>query len=163
MRRGRFASSLAGVRRNSLDVDGCAGFAELGLDGLGFFLARLAQMRMEIDQTGADEATRRVEGAVAVEVGTDVDDHTIGIRTGNQTGKNRILNEMNLIEGLRSLIRIPNLQIAIDIDADLDRTKEIAKPKKLLTNREKFEILSAKNPLINDLRDKLDLIPDQDD
>ena len=70
---------------------------------------------------------------------------------------------MNLIEGLRSLVRLPNLQIAIDIDPDLDRSKEIAKPKKLLTNREKFEILSAKNPLINELRDKLDLIPDQDD
>lgn len=91
------------------------------------------------------------------------DDHTISIRIGNQTGKNRILNEMNLIEGLRGLIRIPNLQIVIDIDPDLDRTKELVKPKKLLTNREKFEILSNKNPLINNLRDKLDLIPDQDD
>ena len=91
------------------------------------------------------------------------DDHTIGIRIGNQTGKNRILNEMNLIEGLRSLLRVPNLQIVIDIDADLDRSREIVKPKKLLSNREKFDILSAKNPLINDLRDKLDLIPDQDD
>ncbi|HUR31526.1 MAG TPA: DNA polymerase III subunit gamma/tau [Saprospiraceae bacterium] len=91
------------------------------------------------------------------------DEQTILIHIGNQTGKNRILNEMNLIEGLRSLVRIQNLQIAIDIDPELDRTKEIAKPKKLLTNREKFEILSAKNPLINKLRDKLDLIPDQDD
>lgn len=91
------------------------------------------------------------------------DEHTLRIRVGNQTGKNRLANEMNLIEGLRSLIRIPNFQIIIDIDADLDRTKEILKPKKLLTNREKFEILSSKNPLINDLRDKLDLIPDQDE
>lgn len=90
-------------------------------------------------------------------------DHIIFIRIGNQTGKNRILNEMNLIEGLRSLIRIPNLQIDFDIDSDLDRTKDIAKPKKLLTNREKFEILSTKNPLMKNLRDKLDLIPDQDD
>jgi DNA polymerase-3 subunit gamma/tau len=91
------------------------------------------------------------------------DDHTILIRTGNQTGKNRILNEMNLIEGLRSLIRIPNLQIEIETDPALDRSQEIAKPKKLLSNREKFDILSAKNPLINELRDKLDLIPDQDE
>jgi DNA polymerase-3 subunit gamma/tau len=91
------------------------------------------------------------------------DEKTIHIRTGNQTGKNRILNETNLIEGLRSLIRIPDLQIIIDIDPDLDKTKDLIKPKKLLTNREKFEILSAKNPLIHKLRDKLDLIPDQDD
>src|SRR5687768_4443974 len=91
------------------------------------------------------------------------EDNIIRIRIGNQTGKNRLLNEMNLIEGLRSLLRIPNLQIIIDIDPDLDRTKEIMKPKKLLTNREKFDILSAKNPLMKNLRDKLDLIPDQDD
>ncbi len=90
-------------------------------------------------------------------------EQTISIRTGNQTGKNRILNETNLIEGLRSLIKLPGLHIVIDIDPDLDRTKDIVKPKKLLTSREKFEILSTKNPLINQLRDKLDLIPDQDE
>ncbi len=90
-------------------------------------------------------------------------DQTIAIRTGNQTGKNRMLNETNLIEGLRSLIKLPDLHIAIDINPDLDRTKDIVKPKKLLTNREKFDILSSKNPLINQLRDKLDLIPDQDE
>ncbi len=90
-------------------------------------------------------------------------EQTISIRTGNQTGKNRMLNETNLIEGLRSLIKLPELHIVIDIDPDLDRTKDIVKPKKLLTSREKFEILSTKNPLINQLRDKLDLIPDQDE
>lgn len=91
------------------------------------------------------------------------DERTILIHTGNQTGKNRILNETNLIEGLRSLIRISDLQIIIEIDPNLDRTKEIIKPKKLLSNKEKFDLLSAKNPLIHTLRDKLDLIPDQDD
>lgn len=90
-------------------------------------------------------------------------DQTIAIRTGNQTGKNRLLNETNLIEGLRSLIKLPDLHIVIDVDPDLDRNKDVVKPKKLLTNREKFDILSSKNPLINQLRDKLDLIPDQDE
>ncbi|MGB4850190.1 MAG: DNA polymerase III subunit gamma/tau [Saprospiraceae bacterium] len=90
-------------------------------------------------------------------------EQTIVIRTGSQTGKNRILNETNLIDGLRSLVKLPDLHITIDIDPDLDRSKELIKPKKLLTNREKFEILSSKNPLINKLRDKLDLIPDQED
>jgi DNA polymerase-3 subunit gamma/tau len=88
---------------------------------------------------------------------------SIVIRTGNQTGKNRMLNESNLIEGLRGLTKLPDLQIVIDIDPELDKSKDLVKPKKLLTNREKFEILSNKNPLINDLRDKLDLIPDQDE
>ena len=85
------------------------------------------------------------------------------IRTGHQTGKNRLTAESNLLDGLRSLVRLPDLQIVIDIDPDLDKNREIIKPKKLLSNREKFELLSAKNPLIHQLRDKLDLIPDQDD
>ncbi|MDQ3018015.1 MAG: hypothetical protein M3R25_14985, partial [Bacteroidota bacterium] len=91
------------------------------------------------------------------------DEKTILIHTGTQTGKHRILNETNLIEGLRSLVRIPNLEILIEVDPELDRSKEIAKPKKLLTNREKFEILASKNPLIENLRDKLGLVPDQED
>ncbi len=91
------------------------------------------------------------------------DEKTILIHIGTQTGKNRILNETNLIEGLRSLVRIPDLQILIDVDPELDRSKEIAKPKKLLTNREKFEILASKNPLIENLRDRLGLVPDQED
>ena len=87
----------------------------------------------------------------------------IVIRTGHQTGKNRITAESNLLDGLRSLVRVPELQIVIDIDPDLDKSRDLIKPKKLLSNREKFEILAAKNPLINQLRDNLDLIPDQED
>ena len=60
-------------------------------------------------------------------------------------------------------MRVPELQIVIDIDPDLDKSRDLIKPKKLLSNREKFEILAAKNPLINQLRDNLDLIPDQED
>ncbi len=91
------------------------------------------------------------------------DEKTICIRTGHQTGKNRITAESNLLDGIRSLVRITELQIMIEIDPDLDKSRELIKPKKLLSNREKFELLSAKNPLIHQLRDKLDLIPDQED
>lgn len=90
-------------------------------------------------------------------------ENIISIRTGHQTGKNRFTAESNLMDGLRALVRIPDLQIVIDIDPDLDKSRDIIKPKKLLSNREKFELLAAKNPLINELRDKLDLIPDQED
>jgi DNA polymerase-3 subunit gamma/tau len=91
------------------------------------------------------------------------DEKIIFIRTGHQTGKNRLTADVNLLEGLRSMARLPDLQIVIDIDPELDKSRDIVKPKKLLSNREKFEILSAKNPLMHQLRDKLDLIPDQDD
>ncbi|HJW28932.1 MAG TPA: hypothetical protein VJ508_06730, partial [Saprospiraceae bacterium] len=90
-------------------------------------------------------------------------ENTIVIRTGNQTGKNRLTAELNLLDGIRGLIRIPDLQIIVEIDPELDKNKDIVKPKKLLSSREKFEILSAKNPLMIELRDKLDLVPDQDE
>jgi DNA polymerase-3 subunit gamma/tau len=90
-------------------------------------------------------------------------EYTLVIRTGSQTGKNRIVAESNLIDGLRSLVKRSDLTITVEIDADLDRSKEIIKPRKLLSSREKFEMLAAKNPLMQELRDRLDLIPDQDE
>jgi DNA polymerase-3 subunit gamma/tau len=90
-------------------------------------------------------------------------EHTLLIRTGHQTGKNRILAESKIMEGLRSLVRMPDLQLVVDIDPDLDTSRQLEKPKKLLSSREKFEILAQKNPLMITLRDKLDLIPDQDE
>jgi DNA polymerase-3 subunit gamma/tau len=90
-------------------------------------------------------------------------DKTILVRTGHQTGKNRITAETKLMDGLRGLTRITDLQIVVEIDPELDKSRELIKPKKLLSSREKFEILSAKNPLMISLRDKLDLIPDQED
>ena len=91
------------------------------------------------------------------------DEATLIIRTGSQTGKNRIVAEGGLIEGLRSLVKRSDLTIQVDIDPELDKSREIIKPKKLLSNREKFEMLTTKNPLIQDLRDRFDLVPDQDD
>jgi hypothetical protein len=88
---------------------------------------------------------------------------TIIIRTGHQTGKNRFTAETDLLDGLRDLARVPDLQIIIEIDPVLDNSRELDKPKKLLSDREKFELLTQKNPLMAKLREKLDLIPDQED
>ncbi len=91
------------------------------------------------------------------------DAKTIIIRTGHQTGKNRFNAESDLFDGLRELARIPELQILVEIDPVLDNSRELEKPKKLLSDREKYELLSKKNPLMVTLREKLDLIPDQED
>ncbi len=91
------------------------------------------------------------------------DEKTIIIRTGNQTGKNRFTAESGLLDGLRDLVRVPDLQIMIEIDPVLDNSDTLAKPKKLLSDREKYDLLIKKNPLMAQLREKLDLIPDQED
>lgn len=91
------------------------------------------------------------------------DKKTIRIRTGHLTGKNRFSAESDLLDGMRDLVRIPDLQIVIEIDPALDANRELAKPKKLLSDKEKYELLTQKNPLMARLREKLDLIPDQED
>ena len=47
-------------------------------DGLGLFFAGLAQMRVQVDETRADEASRRVERAVALEISADFEDGAVG-------------------------------------------------------------------------------------
>ncbi|HZV43720.1 MAG TPA: DNA polymerase III subunit gamma/tau [Saprospiraceae bacterium] len=123
-------------------------------------LAMVQEFWKEFSENHSSQSLRHTLNEAVVEIKGE---KMIVIRTGNQTGKNRLTAESNLLDGLRSLIRIPDLQIVLEIDPELDKSKELIKPKKLLTSREKFEILSAKNPLMLDLRDKLDLIPDQDE
>lgn len=123
-------------------------------------LATVQEFWKEFSENHSSQSLRHTLNEALIDIKGD---STIIIRIGNQTGKNRIIAEANLLDGLRSLLRIPNLQIMVEIDAELDKSKDLVKPKKLLTSREKFEILSAKNPLMLELRDKLDLIPDQDE
>jgi hypothetical protein len=123
-------------------------------------LVMVQEFWKEFSDNHSSQSLRHTLNEAVVEIKGE---KTIIIRTGNQTGKNRLTAETNLLDGLRSLIRIPDLQIVVEIDPELDKSKELIKPKKLLTSREKFEILSAKNPLMQELRDKLDLIPDQDE
>jgi len=123
-------------------------------------LAMVQDFWKEFSENHSSQSLRHTLNEAIVEIKGE---KSIIIRTGNQTGKNRLTAETNLLDGLRSLIRISDLQIVVEIDPELDKSKDLIKPKKLLTSREKFEILSAKNPLMLDLRDKLDLIPDQDE
>ena len=123
-------------------------------------LAPVQEFWKEFSENHSSQSLKHTMNDAIVEIRGE---KTILIRTGNQTGKNRLTAESNLLDGLRDLIRIPDLQIVVEIDPALDKSKDIIKPKKLLTSREKFELLSAKNPLIHELRDKLDLIPDQDE
>ncbi|CAB4953369.1 unannotated protein [freshwater metagenome] len=51
--------------------------AAAGLDGLGFFLARLAEVHVQVDETGGDDAARGVEELAAGEPGSHLDDVTV--------------------------------------------------------------------------------------
>ena len=51
--------------------------ARSGLDRLGFLTSWLTQMGVEVDESGCDHASRRVEDLIGMQVGADRDDPTV--------------------------------------------------------------------------------------
>ena len=91
-----------------------------------------------------------------------VEDDAIKIAVGTQQARARIIEEASLLETLRTTFHKPNLQMVFEIDPALDVNAEMKKPKKLLTNKEKYEHLCSKNPHMRDLKNSLDLIVDNE-
>src|SRR5690606_9068723 len=87
---------------------------------------------------------------------------TLIVRTGSQTGTGRIVAENNLIEGIRSMVRRADLTIQREVAPELDRSNEVLKPRKRLSVCEALRMLTTKDPLIQQLRQRLELIPVQD-
>lgn len=92
-----------------------------------------------------------------------LDGSRLKIRVGTQLAKSRILEETKLLDQLREKFHNPRLSLSIDVDPSLAPEDHNNGPKKILTNKEKYELLCAKNPLLQDLRKKLNLVVDHDD
>jgi len=86
------------------------------------------------------------------------DDVTILLVVGSQMAKGMIQQEKNLIPFLRERIPISNLAMEINIDSS--KASQLIKPKKVLTTKEKYEMMREKNPMVHELRLRLDLKPD---
>ena len=88
------------------------------------------------------------------------DELTIEVEVRSQMSKSLIQQEKDLIPYLRKTLRIPN--IALEIAIDPEKVKEFIQTKKILSNREKYELMREKNPLVQDLSVRLGLKPDND-
>ncbi len=86
------------------------------------------------------------------------DDVTILVEVGSQMAKGMIQQEKNLIPFLRKRIPISNL--AMEINIDTSKASQLIKPKKVMTTKEKYEMMREKNPMVHELRLRLDLKPD---
>ena len=86
------------------------------------------------------------------------DELTIAVLVGSQMAKGMIQQEKNLIPFLRKHIPIPDL--AMEIRIDTSKASQLIKPKKLLSIKEKYELMREKNPMVHELRLRLDLKPD---
>lgn len=85
-------------------------------------------------------------------------EETILVEVGSQMTKGMIQQEKNLIPFLRESIPIPNL--AVEIKVDTSKASQLVKPKKILSIKEKYELMREKNPMVHELRLRLDLKPD---
>jgi len=88
------------------------------------------------------------------------DELTIEVEVRSKMSKSLIQQEKELIPYLRKTLRIPNIALKIVIDPE--KVKEIIQPKKILSNKEKYELMREKNPLVQDLSVRLGLKPDND-
>ena len=86
------------------------------------------------------------------------DDITIAVEVGSQMAKGMIQQEKELIPFIRKRIPIHNL--AMEINIDTTRSSQLVKPKKLFSPKEKYEMMREKNPMVHELRLRLDLKPD---
>ena len=86
------------------------------------------------------------------------DECTIEIEVGSQMAKGMVQQEKELIPFLRKCIPIPNL--AMEITIDPQKVKDLLPTKKLLSTKEIYELMRKKNPMVHELRLRLDLKPD---
>ena len=74
-------------------------------------------------------------------------------KVGSSISKAVILQETKLIEQLRNALGLPRLTMQIEVD----KTKvQLGKPK-ILSTKERFELMMEKNPLLSKFRDQFDL------
>jgi len=86
------------------------------------------------------------------------DETTIVVEVGSQMAKNMIQQEKNLLLFIRDRIPVKNLGLETIIDPEL--VKDLIVTKKILTPKEKYELMREKNPMVHELRLRLDLKPD---
>ena len=84
------------------------------------------------------------------------------VKTGSRMAKNLIVQETQLLPYLRKHTNVLKLNWNIVIDPALAANEVVKKPKKLLTIKEKYDILAEVNPKLHDLRKKFNLKIDHD-
>ena len=92
----------------------------------------------------------------------EVDKTIVKIRVAKKLHKEIIQQETVLFENLRDGLDMPNLEFNMRIDDSLEIPDNLEKPKKLWTIKEKYETMCEVNPLVHELRLRLDLKVDND-
>ena len=91
-----------------------------------------------------------------------LEDETVKVTVGSTMAKEMVQQENELIKHLRDQLGRQDLLMTIDVDPDKLPEEAKVKPKKLLSTKEKYDIMKTENPLIDEMRKRFDLKPDYD-
>ncbi len=85
------------------------------------------------------------------------DEHTLKVYTPNNISKSDILSQKELLENMRTAFLIPNYSFDIIVDIEKFPNIKIPKKKKVLSNKEKYELIIEQNPNVENFIKKFDL------
>ena len=78
------------------------------------------------------------------------------------SGTELIFNYCNLEEKIKSFFRETGIRMSVEIDPEMAQKEDLVKPKVLYSAKEKWDLLYAVNPEIEELRNALELKIDED-
>ncbi|MCB0703997.1 MAG: DNA polymerase III subunit gamma/tau [Saprospiraceae bacterium] len=145
----------------------------------------LRSIESEIKQSAADDALLPTElrkedvemawAAFADQVESDslkavmqqtelaVEDGKMIVIVGRKFSESQIRQADEMMDFLREKLNMPGLIREFRIDESLAPAVEVVKPKKLLTNKEKLQLMKEENPLIAEFGKRFDLQEDKDE
>lgn len=91
-----------------------------------------------------------------------ITDQSILVSVGSILAKEAIRSELDIIDKLKNSFKDNQIKLIVEIDPELSTREEISKPKQLYSAKEKWDLLIAVNPLLEELKTKLELKIDED-
>lgn len=91
-----------------------------------------------------------------------VHDKRLKVRIGSEGELELLQKENGIIEKFREHFGSKDIQWMLEYDPELSDKDTLEKPKSLLSNKEKYEMMASKNPHLITLRDNFDLKIDYD-
>ncbi len=92
----------------------------------------------------------------------NITDQSILVSVGSILAKEAIRSELDIIDKLKNSFKDNQIKLIVEIDPELSTREEISKPKQLYSAKEKWDLLIAVNPLLEELKTKLELKIDED-
>ncbi|MCC6817192.1 MAG: DNA polymerase III subunit gamma/tau [Saprospiraceae bacterium] len=87
----------------------------------------------------------------------EVKENTVLIYTGSNLGLESIRAELRIEDEIKKVFKGEKLFVKVEIDSELNSKEEIVKPKSLLTERQKYELMLNTYPILDELQKTLQL------